>query len=221
MLTTLLHRMFFPPEQRDAKKADDAAERFKTPLGVLNGALAGKEHLLGNSFTVADLNVASVISWAPLAGLDLGSAGRRRAVQGDALGREYHAEGSILRERDFTTQAPEEGDHVSAPVRRPVRATLRVQRDHGSALVGRVLVGNLRRLRRQQGGHRVNDGEPEELANHGVLLHLEKSVTGSRDPPAHSRDNNTARARLRVISPSQVATDVLAVSTKRAALSQT
>src|SRR5436305_611975 len=53
------------------------------------------------------------------------------------------------------------------------------------------------------------------------LLHLEKSVTGSSDPPAHSRDNNTARARLRVISPSQVATDVLAVSTKRAALSQT
>src|SRR2546425_7518425 len=69
VLTTLLHRMFFPEEQRDAKKADDAAERFKQPLSVLEGALGGKPYLLGNAFTVADLNVASVISWAPLAGL--------------------------------------------------------------------------------------------------------------------------------------------------------
>src|SRR3989441_11561880 len=68
VLTTLLHRMFFPEEQRDAKKADDAAERFKQPLSVLEGALGGKPYLLGNAFTVADLNVASVISWAPLAG---------------------------------------------------------------------------------------------------------------------------------------------------------
>jgi glutathione S-transferase len=74
LLTALLHRAFFPPEQRDAKKADDAAERFKTPLAVLNGALAGRECLIGNAFTVADLNVASVLSWAPLAGLDLGGA---------------------------------------------------------------------------------------------------------------------------------------------------
>jgi glutathione S-transferase len=73
LLTTLLHRMFFPPEQRDAKKAEDAAERFKQPLSVLEGALAGKQYLLGNgnAFSVADLNVASVISWAPLAGLEL------------------------------------------------------------------------------------------------------------------------------------------------------
>ena len=41
LLTTLLHRVFYPEDQRDPKKADDAAERFKTPLGVLNGVLAG------------------------------------------------------------------------------------------------------------------------------------------------------------------------------------
>ncbi len=74
LLTALLHRAFYPPEQRDAKKADDATERFKTPLAVLNGALAGREYLAGSAFTVADLNVAAVISWAPLAGLDLASA---------------------------------------------------------------------------------------------------------------------------------------------------
>jgi glutathione S-transferase len=71
VLTALLHRMFLPAEQRDAKKADDAAERFKTPLAVLNGALADKEYLAGKTFTVADLNVAAVLAWAPLGGLDL------------------------------------------------------------------------------------------------------------------------------------------------------
>jgi glutathione S-transferase len=71
LLTALLNRTFLPPEQRDAKKADDAAERFRQPLGVLDGALAGRDYLLGAAFTVADLNVASVISWAPLARLDL------------------------------------------------------------------------------------------------------------------------------------------------------
>jgi glutathione S-transferase len=74
VLTALLHRAFLPQAERDAKKADDAAERFKAPLAVLDGALAGKAHLLGDAFTVADLNVASLMAWTPLGGLDLGSA---------------------------------------------------------------------------------------------------------------------------------------------------
>jgi len=74
LLTALLNRTFLPEAQRDAKKADDAAERFKKPLAVLDGALAGTDYLAGKDFTVADLNVASVISWAPLAGLSLDAA---------------------------------------------------------------------------------------------------------------------------------------------------
>jgi len=42
LLTALLNRTFLPENQRDAKKADDAAERFKKPLDVLDGALAGR-----------------------------------------------------------------------------------------------------------------------------------------------------------------------------------
>jgi glutathione S-transferase len=86
-LTALLHRVFFPPEQRDAKKADDAAERFKKPLGVLDGALAGRDYLLGSAFTVADLNVASVISWAPMAKIDLSSAPKAAAWLGRCTAR--------------------------------------------------------------------------------------------------------------------------------------
>src|SRR5437762_554511 len=78
---------FLPEDQRDPKKADDAAERFKTPLGVLNGALAGKQYLLGDAFTVADLNVAAVLCWAFLAGLDLGKAPQAQAWLGRCTGR--------------------------------------------------------------------------------------------------------------------------------------
>jgi glutathione S-transferase len=74
VLTALVHRAVLPDDQRDARKADDAAGRFRKPLGVLEKALAGREYLLGSGFTVADLNVASVLSWAPLARLDLSEA---------------------------------------------------------------------------------------------------------------------------------------------------
>jgi glutathione S-transferase len=71
VLTALLHRTFLPEAQRDPKKGADGAERAKTPIKVLDDALAGKEYLAGKSFTVADLNVASVLSWAPLGGVDV------------------------------------------------------------------------------------------------------------------------------------------------------
>jgi glutathione S-transferase len=78
VITAGMHTWALPPEQRDPKKAEDAAERFKTPLRILDGALAGRQYLLGIGFTVADLNVASVMSSAPLAGRDLSSAPNAR-----------------------------------------------------------------------------------------------------------------------------------------------
>jgi glutathione S-transferase len=79
LLTTLLHRRLFPEGQRDVKKADDAAQRFEKPRGVLDGALADRPYLLGDTFTAADLNVASVMAWTALAGLDLAAAPRVQA----------------------------------------------------------------------------------------------------------------------------------------------
>jgi glutathione S-transferase len=74
VVIALVHRMFLPESQRDPKRAADAAVRFEKPRGVLEAALAGKPNLLGDDFTVADLNVASVMFWAPMAGLDLAPA---------------------------------------------------------------------------------------------------------------------------------------------------
>jgi glutathione S-transferase len=90
LLTALMHRMFLPEDQRDAKKADDAAERFKTPLKVLEGQLTA-DWLAGKEFTVADLNVASVLSWASLIGLDLGGAPKVQAWLGRCTARPGYA----------------------------------------------------------------------------------------------------------------------------------
>jgi glutathione S-transferase len=66
-----MHRLFLPSAQRDEKLAVEAEEKLVRPLAVLDGALAGKPYLLGGAFTIADLNVASVLSWALVAKVDL------------------------------------------------------------------------------------------------------------------------------------------------------
>jgi glutathione S-transferase len=56
-----LHALRLPPADRDPEQLAKALEVLAPPLKVLDGALAGRPHLLGEDFTVADLNVASVI----------------------------------------------------------------------------------------------------------------------------------------------------------------
>jgi glutathione S-transferase len=87
IITALRNRVLLPEEQRDAQKADDAAQRFVAPLKVLDGALAGKTYLLGDTFTVADLNVAAVIMLAPLAKFDLSGATNVQAWLGRCTSR--------------------------------------------------------------------------------------------------------------------------------------
>jgi glutathione S-transferase len=71
LLQALMHRLVLPPAQRDEKLAVEAEEKLARPLAVLDAALAGKSYLLGDAFTIADLNVASVLSWALVAKVDL------------------------------------------------------------------------------------------------------------------------------------------------------
>jgi glutathione S-transferase len=59
-----LHAVRLPPEDRDAEKRAEALRIMDAPFRVLDGALAGSAHLIGDDFTVADLNVAAVISRA-------------------------------------------------------------------------------------------------------------------------------------------------------------
>jgi glutathione S-transferase len=67
-LTVLMHRMAMPADQRKPELAEQAENRLKVPLAVLEAHLQaqhaqGQAHLAANRFTVADVCVASVANW--------------------------------------------------------------------------------------------------------------------------------------------------------------
>jgi glutathione S-transferase len=70
VLTALFNRAILPEKERDPTAADAAEKTLAQPLKVLDGALGGSSYLLGERFTVADLNVASVLAWARPAQID-------------------------------------------------------------------------------------------------------------------------------------------------------
>ena len=64
VLTAMMNRAIYPESQRDLAAADAAEKTLAQPLGVLDGVVARTPYLLGGDFTVADLNVASILAWA-------------------------------------------------------------------------------------------------------------------------------------------------------------
>ena len=60
-----------PEFARDASYAERDELLLKKPLGVLNDALAERDYLVGNNFTVADLNVAGILVWGKMGRLNL------------------------------------------------------------------------------------------------------------------------------------------------------
>jgi glutathione S-transferase len=59
-----LHAVRLPQAERDAAKRDEALKVVAAPFRVLDAAVSKQRYLLGDDFTVADLNVAAVISRA-------------------------------------------------------------------------------------------------------------------------------------------------------------
>lgn len=71
VLTAMFNRALLPEDKRDAAAADQAEKDLQQPLRVLDGAVTKTPYLIGNDFTVADLNVASILSWARPARIDM------------------------------------------------------------------------------------------------------------------------------------------------------
>ena len=71
LLDLMHHRAVLPEFARDASYAERDELLLRKPLGVLNNALSARGHLAGGSFTVADLNVASILVWGKMGRLDL------------------------------------------------------------------------------------------------------------------------------------------------------
>ena len=71
LIDAFLHRAMLPAAQRKPEVAAAGEAKLARPLAVLDAELAGRSWLVGDRFTVADLNVASVLLIAPVAQIDL------------------------------------------------------------------------------------------------------------------------------------------------------
>jgi glutathione S-transferase len=71
LLDLLNHRAVLPEFARDLSAVERDELLLKKPLSVLDSSLAGRFHLAGDGFTVADLNVAGILVWGKIARLDL------------------------------------------------------------------------------------------------------------------------------------------------------
>ncbi len=88
LIAILRNRMLLPPEQRNEQAAVAAVAAMQGPLKVLDDALKGRDHLLGKDFTIADLNLSSIMSFAMFAKLDMTAVPVAQAWLGKCLGRE-------------------------------------------------------------------------------------------------------------------------------------
>jgi glutathione S-transferase len=71
LLDLLEHRAMLPEFARDPSQAERNELLLRKPLGVLNDTLTSHQYLTGDSFTVADLNVAGILAWGRIARLNL------------------------------------------------------------------------------------------------------------------------------------------------------
>jgi glutathione S-transferase len=71
LLDLLNHRAVLPEFARDPSYAERDELLLERPLRVLNDTLAGREYLVSNGFTVADLNVAAILVWGKMGRLNM------------------------------------------------------------------------------------------------------------------------------------------------------
>jgi len=96
LITILRNRLLLPAEQRNEQAAAAAIAAMEAPLKVLDGALKGRDYLLGKDFTIADLNLSSVLSFAMFVKLDMSATPVAQAWLGKCLGRDGYKKARSL-----------------------------------------------------------------------------------------------------------------------------
>jgi len=66
----VIQKLFTPEDKRNPAVIESATKALVRPLKVLDQALTGSDYLLGDAFTVADLNVAGVMLIFNMIGFD-------------------------------------------------------------------------------------------------------------------------------------------------------
>jgi glutathione S-transferase len=100
LLELLQHRALLPEFVRDPSYAERDELLLRRPLRVLNDSLARREFLIAETFTVADLNVASILAWGKMGRLNLSTYSNVMRWLDDCLSRPAYE-----RVRDLTRRS--------------------------------------------------------------------------------------------------------------------
>lgn len=103
LLFASANRKLFTPEQRDEEQAVMAITKLNRPMKVLEAHLTSNEFLLGSRFTVADLNVATVMDLLPQCQISLEVWPRVKAWHENCLARPAASDWLAV---DFTIPRP-------------------------------------------------------------------------------------------------------------------
>ena len=87
LIEILEHRLMLPEADRDPARADAAWNALQRPFAALEAVLTDSDYLVGNRFTVADLNVSIVMSLINRLQLDVTRYPNLRAWLDTCLGR--------------------------------------------------------------------------------------------------------------------------------------
>jgi len=67
--TITMHTRFLPEDKRNPALVDAAKAKWSNIVKVLEAAIDGREYIVGNSFTAADIVVGSALGWAAFVGI--------------------------------------------------------------------------------------------------------------------------------------------------------
>ena len=88
---------FFNRDNIDQSIIDTAIENLQRPLAVLNEHLEGQDYLLGDRFTIADLNLAGVMLLMTMAEIDVSAHPNVKAWQDRCYARESLSRAQALK----------------------------------------------------------------------------------------------------------------------------
>jgi glutathione S-transferase len=71
LLLAAANLKLFDADKRDQDELDIAVKKLSRPFNVLERHLADRHFVLGDRFTVADLNIASILTLVPTSGVDV------------------------------------------------------------------------------------------------------------------------------------------------------
>lgn len=71
IIEVFIQKVFVPENKRDSNVIEKNLSKLPGLLTVLNNSLADRKYLVGDQFTIADINTASVVSICPMMGVDL------------------------------------------------------------------------------------------------------------------------------------------------------